>query len=273
MSITPNTTEYACFDQFADGIQIVDPDFKIIYANSAALKLYGNISLLELIGKSIITALEDQLQLKEAISQCLKTRISTEILSDFKDSNGERHWFDHSIKSFNEGIMLVSHEVTNHVKVKDQSDRMNKLMDRVSIMSKCGVWEYFIQENKLIVSEGWLDVFGLAKDDLVQNFDDFLKLIHPDDLHLMQNRRMSSNEVNERPPIIYRIIRASDKEVRTIKGYRETELDNDGNVFRHLGFVQDITESVKIEKSLERQQEALKRIIRETSSVRGRAFF
>ncbi|MBD3669828.1 MAG: PAS domain S-box protein [Gammaproteobacteria bacterium] len=118
-----------------------------------------------------------------------------------------------------------------------------------------GTWEWNIKTDGLIWSDETYTMFGLDKGKNKLSFDVFHDLVHPDDIDAVMQQLQSSLESDRDYEVKYRIF--VDSEIRWIYAQGQTEHDTNGEPFRMLGTVHDITESVSNERQLQAVNEEL----------------
>ncbi len=126
-------------------------------------------------------------------------------------------------------------------------------------IARLGYWEWELDKNKITWSDEIYSIFGISPEDFEATYDAFLDMVHPDDVAKV--KEAITNAVEEYVPydLIHRIVRP-DGEVRTVHERGRVHTDDDGNVIRMLGTVQDITEIASIEADLARKNRLIEAI-------------
>ncbi|MCL6471439.1 MAG: PAS domain S-box protein [Firmicutes bacterium] len=122
-----------------------------------------------------------------------------------------------------------------------------------------GSWEWDIRTNKLTWSDEIYRIFGLTPEEFGATYDDFLKLVHPEDREFV--KKAVNEALFEHKPysIDHRVILPDGTE-RVVHEQAEVVLDEAGKPLRMIGTVQDITERKRIEEELEQSREQVKRV-------------
>lgn len=108
-------------DEMLEGIQIFDKDLIYLYINKAAER-QNQRSNKELIGKRYEDSWVgiEKTQVYKKMRQCLSTHRSTQFENEFKFPDGSAGWFHLSIQPINEGILILSLDITTRVRQEKQ---------------------------------------------------------------------------------------------------------------------------------------------------------
>ncbi len=134
---------------------------------------------------------------------------------------------------------------------KDPSRESEKILADVERLAGFGHYILDVRTGRWTSSEALDRIFGIGTG-FLRDVDGWSLLIHPD--HREEMKRYFAEEVVGRKRRFekeYRIVRPSDGEERWVVGTGQLELDEDGNVVRMLGAIQDVTERRRSE--LERE--------------------
>ena len=122
--------------------------------------------------------------------------------------------------------------------------------------SGIGLWDWNVATNKVVLSDGWKDLFGYVQDEVSDNFNEWSALIHPEDRSraIADIQRYIQGEI----PAL-----TSEHRIRCKDGLYKWVLERgkivsqteDGNPLRVLGIHTDITEHKHLERRLTIQHE------------------
>ncbi|HWF60902.1 MAG TPA: PAS domain S-box protein [Nitrospira sp.] len=122
--------------------------------------------------------------------------------------------------------------------------------------SGIGLWEWTVAANKVVISNGWKDLFGYTPDEVGDNFNEWSSLVHPDDQStvLANIQRYIQGEF----PVL-----TSEHRIQCKDGSYKWVLERgkivsqtkDGHPLRVLGIHTDITERKHLERRLAIQHE------------------
>jgi PAS domain S-box-containing protein len=126
-----------------------------------------------------------------------------------------------------------------------------------------GAYVLDIATGDFMSSEMLDGIFGLKKED-PHTYEDWLRILHPDDREMMSDyfRSLILNQ-HVRFDKEYRIVRASDGEVRWVHGYGDVEYNKAGRPIIMIGTIQDITPQKEAEITLRNFAEALAQRVEE----------
>jgi len=147
-----------------------------------------------------------------------------------------------------------------------QADRVNKLKrseehsrqalgasesQRQLIMkaAKLGTWLWDIGSEKVQWSEETEEIFGFNKGEFKGSYDEYLKLVHPDDLARVKQSVASALENQSSLYTEHRIFLPNGNQ-RWISAFGKFDLDNNNRPLRLHGTVQDITEFKQAQEEL-----------------------
>lgn len=113
-----------------------------------------------------------------------------------------------------------------------------------------GFWERDMLSRKVFWSRETYRIFGVDPQNFEPTVDNFMSRVHPDDRESLQRSLdyMFSNK--DKYNTRYRIFRPNG-EIRSIHSRGQVKLDENGDIIRIIGTVQDITERANIEETLQ----------------------
>ncbi|MAT98312.1 MAG: hypothetical protein CL608_14300 [Anaerolineaceae bacterium] len=112
-----------------------------------------------------------------------------------------------------------------------------------------GHWEWDIINNEIAWSPELYRIYGLTPDNFTATYENFLELIHPDDLEYVQFKIEDAYQNGRSFDYFHRIVR-SDKTVRVIHARGRPVYDQAGSIVKLLGTAQDMTELKETELKL-----------------------
>ncbi|MGE3519557.1 MAG: HD domain-containing phosphohydrolase [Vicinamibacterales bacterium] len=118
------TTPYHCFDQILEGCQILDPDWRYLYANDAVAR-QGRQSKDELIGRSM-SDLYPGIELTAmfaTLKRCMEERRSESFFNEFTFPDGSIGFFELRAQPVEEGLFVLSIDVTSRVEAQRNAER------------------------------------------------------------------------------------------------------------------------------------------------------
>ena len=189
-----------------------------------------------------------------------------EIKKVFNDLKAKNFPNEHEnyIKTKNGNLKLISWtnsvllDENNKVKYivatgKDISEKKwnEKILKKSQKIAKLGNWELNLRTNTLYWSDEIYHIFGLNPEEFEPTYNSFLNIVHPEDREKVDNvYNFSVKKNKDKYEIEHRIIRQDNGEIRYVKEKSEHIRNDQGEIVRSLGIVQDITERKKLQKNL-----------------------
>jgi PAS domain S-box-containing protein len=142
-------------------------------------------------------------------------------------------------------------DVTEQKKIQDRLQEAQKI-------ARLGNWERDIRSGRVYWSEEMYHIFGIDTHSFDSTHQSFLNLIHPDDLEFV--KMQSAKYLKEHCTITYecRIITPTGV-TKTIFAEGKVILNDQNEVIRTYGIVQDITERKKVEQEMQKNINELKK--------------
>ena len=235
-----------------EGLIIADFQAKIVEANQAALRLFG-YKYEELKGKTGLDLIDPEDLKRQPFT--IDTALAGEAIRlerVFVRKDGSRFSGDISVASFLDQHLVVIVRDTSERKEFEIRLRNNQsLLDKSQELGHVGSWEYDLVADKLYWSDETYRIFGIEPDANKMSYEYFLEMVHPEDrsaVDLAYNRSLSENK--SRYDIEHRIINQRTGNIRYVHQKCEHEKDEDRDVVKSIGMIQDISERKRIENAL-----------------------
>jgi PAS domain S-box-containing protein len=121
-----------------------------------------------------------------------------------------------------------------------------------------GSWEYDVQSGILIWSDEVYRIFGYKPFEVEPSFDLFLKLVHPDERAVVDKEyKYSIKSGNGIFEMEHRVIRNDTGEIRYVYEKGEHIINENGEMVKSAGMVQDITERHNQDEAIKEKNEEL----------------
>jgi PAS domain S-box-containing protein len=144
------------------------------------------------------------------------------------------------------GIALIGG--TMHAAPSSNSIRLEQMREALS-QTGIGVWTWNIPENTVEANERCLELFGLPAGQSTRTSDEFLTLLHPEDLPRIQQAMSSSIERGAEFNTEYRVVSTAGS-VRSLATRGKAIFADAGRAHQLVGVCWDVTELRKTEQSL-----------------------
>lgn len=160
-------------------------------------------------------------------------------------------------------LVFAYYQTTKDVeKLQAANIRLNKsqfLSYQAEILSEFGTWEWNLTTNIISYSDNLYRILGVEPQSFEAGQENFMKFVHPDDIHVVNNIFEKILEDEDLPHSYFKIIKP-DGSIRFIRSFGKLFKDKLGNK-TILGVTGDITnEHHKTELLEERNQELEQRI-------------
>lgn len=241
-------------DQAVNGMLITDPkkpDNPIIYANKSFYKMF-DYTKDEVLGRNcrfLQTTNREQKAIDEIREAIKEQKAITTIVKNQK-KNGEIVHCELTITPiFNKNNVLqfflgIQKDVTREVEITNKMNTAQRL-------ANIGNWEYDIMNNNLFWSDQIYKIFEVDKSKFEPSYENFLNVIHPDDKEMVNNAYLNSLKTRKSYSIQHRL-KMKDGRIKYVEEKCDNYFDKDGNPYKSVGTVQDISQIKEIEYELKR---------------------
>lgn len=152
------------------------------------------------------------------------------------------------------GISVYDRDVTERVK-SEETLRINTERLKLALLNtRQGLWDWNVKNENVFYDETWGSILGYRLDELEQNINTLLNVIHPDDLTDVKAalNEATEPEFNGSIDIEYRAINKSGDELWLQTKGSVVYKDDFGKAIRIIGVTQDISKR-KVEEQLLKQ--------------------
>lgn len=132
-----------------------------------------------------------------------------------------------------------------------------KLLADTSKLGKLGSWEFFYNNDVFNASDEFLLIFGLTQGEVLHNIKNIHKHIHPNDIDFFISRMKLAADLKKGHTFTFRIIDKKNN-LKYLKIQWGFDIDNNNNIIRQYGYIQDITDSILKETEIKKQQKLIK---------------
>jgi len=251
------------FQAIGHPAMILDPDFRILAVNQATLKAAGQ-SEDELLGKHCHTLFHcldhppeacpaksliegDQIQTEEMVMEALG-RIFLVSCTPVFDHDGRLDKIIHIATDINDRIEAEE-------ALRESEQRLNLALQG----TKAGLWDWYLQTDKLIINRRWADILGYSLEALTPiTGSDWRQLCHPDDLD--KSDEILDQHFNGERDFYQVELRMQHKDgywIWVVDRGRVVEWDQDGNPVRMVGTQVDVTDRKEMERELRQNRDFL----------------
>lgn len=239
---------------------------------------YGNYKYVSPTSKSILGINPEQLIGKNAfdfIHKDDKERIISEFGSlaeqkriklmpfRFKGVDNQYHWIEAIITDMTDdpvvaGIVANSRDVTQRIKDEIKTEESIERFNTVSKATSEAIWDWDMQNGKVIWNKGIKGIFGHAK--ISHTRDWWYHHVHPEDLKdILSKIQLLIKQKKSRLNAEYRFL-CADGTYKSVLDRAFLTFSRSGEPLRMIGSMQDITDRVNYIAAVEEQNQRLREI-------------
>ncbi|MCW5826037.1 MAG: PAS domain S-box protein [Gemmatimonadaceae bacterium] len=162
-------------------------------------------------------------------------------------------WYRRDLVRSNLELDLIAAREASMADVRSSEERYARAMRGTTD----GLWELDLVTGLAYVSDRWRAIVGIGPEVPVNTEDEFLELIHPDDVP--RQREAVRNNIDAGIPYDIELrLRDESQGPRWIRTRADIQRDADGRPLRMTGAITDITRSVLAEQALHRADRVLR---------------
>jgi len=137
----------------------------------------------------------------------------------------------------------------------------NKLKEAQAI-AKVGSWELDLINDELFWSDEIFRIFNLDKNKFGASYEAFVDFVHPDDRKIVDQAYQDHLSHKKKYDIEHRIL-LKNGEIKYVHENCYSKFDKEGNPFKSIGTIQDITDLKMTELELEKHKNNLEELVEE----------
>ena len=228
-------------DHMGIGCMILDFEYTYIFANhAAATQAFQTPS--NLIGKKMSEMYPgvEKSRVFAKYREAMQERTSVNFEEKYVFENGSERWFEFKVEPVEQGIFILSSDVTERKKASEEIRKSRMLLADSQRLAQLGSWELNLITRELVWTDEIYRIAEIEKTGEGAPFEAFLNLIHPED---RMNRDALFSEAianHTRYDTIHRLL-FPDGRIKYVRVQAEAFYGDDGTPMRALGMVQDIT--------------------------------
>lgn len=146
------------------------------------------------------------------------------------------------------GIVFFGRNIKHALKKLGRSERV---LNEAQALAHIGSWSLDHPSQHLEWSAEIHKIFGTTADQFEATYEAFLEIVHPDDRKMLNQTYVRSMQEDVPYDIVHRIVRRKDGAVRYVHERGEHLRNDNGDVRRSIGTVQDITELVMAQNKIQ----------------------
>ena len=247
-------------DHIPDYIYVKDRQLKHIINNKANLQLIGADSEEVTIGKTTDDYFGNAGEaLKDIDIQVLATG-NAMVLEESLQKKGSNDIFwllttKVPLKNENDeviGIVGVSRDITERKRFEESLRQTNERYRIVSKATNDAIWDLDVASSEILWNEGLRAIFGHAYN--TTTLDWWREHVHPEDIDRVTEKRRNNFSTNATGWSDEYKFRDSNGDYKMVIDHGYILSDDEGNPFRVIGAMMDITERFLLQEELEKQR-------------------
>jgi PAS domain S-box-containing protein len=260
----------------SDIITIVDESGVILYGSPSVERVLGYPPE-ELVGRVGVELVhpDDRPRMLEARRAAFQDPLAPQRGVEFRFRHGDGSW--RTLEALGSAVqyrsagpraVLTLRDVTERHQIdaalRESEERLRLTIDA----GKCGIWDWDIAANHVTCSARVYELHGLAPETFGGRAEDFLAVIHPEDVDRVADaiRQTLAQQVDY--GIEYRVVHPGTGEIRWVWTNGRVLFDREGKPLRMLGAALDTTERRRAEEALLASHEQLRRLAHRLDEVR-----
>ena len=164
-------------------------------------------------------------------------------------------------------LLVQAVDLTERKRTERQLQETTQRLTLATRAARIGIWELDMATRRVIWDDTTLQLYGVERGDFGGHYDDFEKLVHPEDRPGVRRVVHAAGERRGDIDVQYRIIRG-DGEVRYMHANAHVDYDERGVPLRMNGTTRDVTEAVRGREALARENLELEaRVVERTGRL------
>ena len=161
----------------------------------------------------------------------------------------------------NSGIIftVMLKDISQRQQTLEKLQASKALLAKAEKIAKLGSWEYDHETNQRSWSEELFNILGFDKNAPIPSCQEILDRVHSEDLLLVKKTLRAGHKKGQAWEINYRLL-LPDGTIKYIESRGEPTIDSEGKVLKVLETIVDVSDRVRVQKSLKRSEEQLELI-------------
>jgi PAS domain S-box-containing protein len=250
-----------------DWISLQDINGKWVYNSPSIERITGYTSneIEERNFSSLIVEEDYALKYQPALIKVQSTGEIQVVEYRFISKNNDEKWFETIFSAVVEDEILTHiQKITRNI---TERKRVEEQLKKAENLAKIGSWELNLKTNQLFWSDETHRIFELPIIPDVVSYENFSKLVHPDDKEILNEAYYQSIDNKEPYDFVHRILLKNGK-IKYVHEKGETYYDSKGEPLNTIGTVQDVTQLQLIKNELIELNEKLEeKVIQRTNEL------
>ncbi len=254
-------------DESPDVVLLKDAKGNFLLCNQTLAQLYGTRPE-EMVGRSdgdfSATPEQDEF-FRQNVLSIMRSGLTQVVMEESTDeTTGEVRYFKSIKKPFKNKagencILVIAHDVTDIRTAQAKAEESERQLLHAMHATGEGVWDWHIPTGLLKHNKRWYDVLGYSSEEMTGTVSDFYKLLHPDELHEVEQRIKQSLSLSTPYHHEHRMKHRNGQWIWVLDRGEVVEWDINRNPVRMVGSFSNIQQRKQVELDLveaKRQAEA-----------------
>lgn len=243
----------ASIDALVEGVQIIGFDWTYLYLNPSAVR-HSQRSVDQLLGQTMMACYPgiERTELFAVLQRVMTSRQAERMVNEFHYPEGGSAWFELLIEPVPDGLSVLSLDVTAERAAAASHAAFRERAAFAIEAAGAGIWEFDLLTGVVRGTETTGGMLG-QPGDFVGTVDDFRRLMHPDDISVVDAAIARSIQHNEPYRALFRVM-WPDGSVRWLTAKGRVTRNGAGEPTGILGIAIDVTQRKQLELQLNQAQ-------------------
>ncbi|MTW20045.1 PAS domain S-box protein [Allochromatium palmeri] len=164
-------------------------------------------------------------------------------------------------------LLAVFRDISRRKQNERQKRQVEERLQLATEAAHLGIWDYDIQQDRLIWDERMFQLYGLEPRLFGYRFVDWSSLVLPESLQRVKADFQALIESSQPFDVEFQIRRPSDSEVRTLRGLARVIRDDQGQAIRVVGVNEDITKLQEAQREILDRERRLQQLAEQSRTV------
>ena len=247
-------------DNMVTGCMVLDFNWEYKYVNKAAAEQAFQKPE-NLIGKTMLEMYSgvEKSNVFLAYKKCMDERIPLEFEEKYVFINGEVKWFEFKVDPVEEGIFVITMDITERKIVEEKIKNNQVLLYEAQRIAKIGTWDLDIINDTLYWSNELFRIFELPPDSGIFT-STFKNYVHKDDVEELY-KTFANCIINKTILDVTFRIQLLDNKIKYLHDRAEIIFNEYNEPIRVVGTIQDITKEKQAEVLLQQNEHKYQQVI------------
>jgi PAS domain S-box-containing protein len=245
-------------DHLPDAVYVKDMTSRKVIANLAEVRLSGQESEAEVLGKDDFALYPKELAEQFLADDQVVLQTGRPVINREEyviGKQGQKTWLLttkiplHDENAQIVGLIGLGRDITDRKRAEAELRAREAQLNEAQTIAKLGSWEWDVATNRAKWSDALYHLYGMQPQDLTPTFEGYLSVVHPDDRKRVSEMAETVLQTGHGCSYGHRVIRP-DQSVHFLHVNLKVDLDETDHPVRLYGTAQDVTDRVQMEEEL-----------------------